>query len=144
MCALFRTLSTSTAAPKLFGKSNRISRPSMSIRVPMRKPPSASMARWTAAMCCRDSLCRSKNCSSEPANGPKSHLRNHRVGKLAALHFLGPVHQPGEIIGHRLGADRSIHPLDDQVGGFGPAQITEHHLAREHHRAGIDLVLAGV
>ena len=38
----------------------------------------------------------------------------------------------------------SVHRTDDGIGGFGPAHVTEHHLAGEDDRAGIDLVEVGV
>ena len=41
-------------------------------------------------------------------------------------------------------ADRAVQAFDDQVGGFGPAQVAEHHFAAEHDAAGIDPVLVGV
>ena len=43
-----------------------------------------------------------------------------------------------------LGGDRAVHALDDEVGGLVPAQVAQHHLAREDHRARVDLVLVGV
>ena len=57
---------------------------------------------------------------------------------------VAPVHQPREVVGDALGGDRAVHPLDDQVGGLVPAEVSEHHLAREDHRARVDLVLVGV
>jgi hypothetical protein len=66
------------------------------------------------------------------------------VRELAALHFGGAVHQAGEVVGDALAGDGLVHAGDDRVGGFGPAHVAQHHLAREDHRARIDLVEVGV
>ena len=60
------------------------------------------------------------------------------------LHLRRAFHQAGEVVGDGLGGDRAVHALDDQVGRLGPAQVPEHHLAREDHRARVHLVLVGV
>ncbi|MCK7526755.1 MAG: hypothetical protein MZV64_58740 [Ignavibacteriales bacterium] len=57
---------------------------------------------------------------------------------------VGVVHQAGEVVGDGLRGDGAFHALDDQVGGFGPAHVAEHHLAGEDDRAGVDLVEVGV
>src|SRR5262245_61339126 len=64
--------------------------------------------------------------------------------ELRALDLLRPVHQPRKVIGHDLPLDGRLESRDEAVGGFGPAHVVEHHLAREDHRARVDLVLAGV
>ena len=64
--------------------------------------------------------------------------------KLAALDFGGPFHEPSKIIGHPLGGDGSIHPLDDEVGCLGPTHIPKHHLARQDNRTGVDPIEVGV
>ena len=66
------------------------------------------------------------------------------IAELAALHLLRSFHQAGEVVGDGLVADGAVHALDDQVGRLGPAQVAEHHLARENDRAGVDLVEIGV
>ena len=45
------------------------------------------------------------------------------------LHFLRAFHQSSEIVGHGLGRDRAFHAFDDQICGFRPPQVAEHHLA---------------
>ena len=73
------------------------------------------------------------------------HVLDDRIPKLRALQLLHRgiplgLHQPLEVVRHRLGPDRAVHALDDQVGGLGPAHVAQHHLAREDHRAGVHLV----
>src|SRR4030095_5740747 len=40
--------------------------------------------------------------------------------------------------------NRLLEARDDQIRHLGPAEISEHHLAREYHRARVDLVLVRV
>ena len=56
----------------------------------------------------------------------------------------GALHQAGEVVGHDLRLDGGLEARDDAVGRLGPAHVAQHHLAGEDHRAGVDLVLAGV
>ena len=72
------------------------------------------------------------------------HVLDHLARELAALDLLRALHQPGEVVGDGLGADRLLQALDDQVGGFLPAHVLEHHHAGEDHAAGVDVVLVGV
>ena len=64
--------------------------------------------------------------------------------EFGALHFGCTLHEAGEVVGDLLGADGAIETLEDEVGRLGPSEVTEHHLAGEHHRTGVDHVLAGV
>src|SRR5215470_8593723 len=72
------------------------------------------------------------------------HVFDDRRPERRALDFLGALHESCEIVGHDLLRDGLFDPGDDPVGRFGPAQVAEHHLAREDDRAGVDLVLPGV
>src|SRR4029079_4914522 len=72
------------------------------------------------------------------------HVGDDAVAERRALHLGGALHQPCKIVGDRPGRDRPVHPLDHQVGGFWPPHVAQHHLAREDHRARVDLVLMGV
>src|SRR5438093_1093760 len=72
------------------------------------------------------------------------HVLDDDGAELRALHFLGALHQPREVVGDHLGLDRLLEAGDDPVGGVGPAHVAEHHLARQDDRARIDLVLAGI
>ena len=65
----------------------------------------------------------------------RSHLLNHRIPKLAALHFLGAFHLSGEVLGDVLGVDGAVHALEDAVGGFDPAEVAQHHFAVVSSRA---------
>src|SRR5437667_12829317 len=73
-----------------------------------------------------------------------SHVRNDVIAKLRAFAFDWAAHQPGEIVGDAFRPDRAFEPFEDELSNFGPAQITEHHLATEHDAARIHLVLVGV
>src|SRR5882724_5055907 len=73
-----------------------------------------------------------------------SHLRNHRITELAALHFLCAFHLAGEVVRDGLGIDGAVHALEDEIGGFGPAEVAQHHFAAEDDGAGVDHVFAGV
>ena len=66
------------------------------------------------------------------------------VAELGALAEGAAGHEAFEVVGDGLGGDGALDALDDQVGGFVPAEVAEHELAREDDRAGVDLVLAGV
>ena len=80
-----------------------------------------------------------------PHRKPRSHARthalDHRVAELGARHLGGALHQAGEVVGHDLVADGGFHRLDDEVGGFLPAQVAQHHLGREDQRDRVHLVL---
>ena len=65
-------------------------------------------------------------------------------GELAGFDFGGAGHQALEVVGDFLLLDGALHALFDQVGGFVPAEVAEHHDAGEDHRAGIDDVFVGV
>ena len=60
------------------------------------------------------------------------------------LHLGGALHQAGEVVGDDLVGDGRLEGAHDVVGRVLPAEVLEHHHAREQHRAGVDLVLAGV
>src|SRR3954469_8657081 len=72
------------------------------------------------------------------------HIANHCVGELGCLELGGAGHQPREVVGDLLGGDRAIHALDEQIGGLHPSHVAQHHLTRQNHRSGIDLVQIGV
>src|SRR5215469_3315231 len=67
-----------------------------------------------------------------------------RVGECAGGDFRGALHLARKVIGHGLLADGLVHGAEDLVRRLHPAQVAEHHLAGEDHRAGIDLVEVGV
>src|SRR5262245_17929838 len=62
------------------------------------------------------------------------------VRELAGLDLGCAVHEAGEVVGHDLLGDRRLQrPLD--VGrGVTPAEVLEHHHARQQDRARVDLV----
>src|SRR5260370_9385266 len=72
------------------------------------------------------------------------HVLDDGRPELRALHLRRAVHQAREVVGDDLGLDRLLEARDDPVGRVGPAHVAQHHLAREDHRARVDLVLAGV
>src|SRR5574337_2232622 len=59
-------------------------------------------------------------------NEASLHVIDDVLTELGALDFLHAglaflLHQAREVVGHLLGGDRAIHPVDDQVRRFGPA-----------------------
>src|ERR1043165_10216445 len=91
------------------GEGTRVetSRPSLALRVPSvpTKAPSPGVAP-------------PKPPPPSPAARERvkgSHVLDDRVPELRALQFRCSLHHPVEVVRHRLGGDRSVHPLDDQV-----------------------------
>src|SRR6266566_4081462 len=72
------------------------------------------------------------------------HVLDDGGAELRALHFLGALHQPREVVGDHLGLDRLLQAGDDPVRRVGPAHVAEHHLARQDHRPRVHLVLSRV
>ena len=66
------------------------------------------------------------------------------MAEFAAFEQGGIVHEAFEVVGDAFLADGAVHPFDDEVGGFGPAEVAEHHFTGEDERAGVDLVFAGI
>src|SRR4029077_16985361 len=60
------------------------------------------------------------------------------------FYFGGAFHQALEVVGYFFLFDGALQALLDQIGGFAPSEMAEHHDAREDHRAGIDDVFVGV
>lgn len=56
-------------------------------------------------------------------------MLNHFISKLTALDLFGAFHLSGEIVGDGFGADGFVEAFDDEVGGFLPAHVFEHHVA---------------
>ena len=63
------------------------------------------------------------------------HMLDDIIAELRAFDFGGAFHLAGEIIGDAFGGDRAVQAFDNQIGGFGPAQVAEHHFAAEHDAA---------
>ena len=66
------------------------------------------------------------------------------VAELRAFDFGGAFHQAGKIVGDSFGGDSAVQAFDDEVGGFAPAHVAQHHFAAQNHRAGVHFVLVGV
>src|ERR1700674_1041456 len=73
-----------------------------------------------------------------------AHILDHARGKLAGFYFGGAFHQALEIVGHFFLFDGALQALLDQIGGFGPSEMAEHHDAGQNDRAGIDDIFVGV
>ena len=71
-------------------------------------------------------------------------MRDYLAGELGALDLGGALHLAGEIVGHLLGGDGALHPLADELCRLGPAEVSQHQLARQDDRARVDLVQIGV
>jgi hypothetical protein len=61
------------------------------------------------------------------------HMLYNIVAKLRAFNFGRPIHQAGEVISNSFARDGLIQSLDDQVGGFCPAKVPQHHFPRENY-----------
>src|SRR5262249_28630545 len=72
------------------------------------------------------------------------HVLDDSVPELRGLQFGRAVHQAREVVGHALRRDGAVHSLHDEIGSLRPAEVTQHHLAGEHDRSRIDLVLIRV
>src|SRR6202163_2961787 len=73
-----------------------------------------------------------------------SHVLDHARGKLACFYFSGAFHQALEIVGYFFLLDGTLQALFDQIGGFGPSEMAEHHDARQNNGAGIYDILIGI
>ena len=67
-------------------------------------------------------------------------MLDHVVPELRALDLGRAVHQTREVIRDAFACDRATQSLENQVGSFRPAHVTEHHFTGKNDRAGIHLV----
>src|SRR5713101_125938 len=74
----------------------------------------------------------------------RRHVTNDMACKLAGTDLGCPLHQALEIVRNFFLLDGALDSAFDQVGGFVPSQVTEHHHAAEHDGAGIDYVFVSV
>jgi hypothetical protein len=72
------------------------------------------------------------------------HVGDDVVAELAALDFGAAFHLAGEIVGDALGGNGAVQAFEDEIGGFHPAQVAEHHFAAEDDGTGVDAVLIRV
>src|SRR5476649_660503 len=115
-------------------------------------PPTTVTLRFILSLLSRRSTRNPRNpqktsgsaCSACSALYVALHVLDNGVGELRRLQFRRAVHLAGEVVGDALGGDRAVHALHDQIRRLAPAEVTEHHLAGEDHRAGVHLVLVGV
>ena len=59
------------------------------------------------------------------------HMTNDVVGELGAFTESGAFHLAFEVVGDGSGSDGAVDSLDDEVGGFVPGHVAEHHFARQ-------------
>ena len=64
--------------------------------------------------------------------------------ELGALELGRTFHQASEVIGHVFRTDGTVEAFDDEVCGFVPAHVAEHHFAGEHDGTRIDLVFVSI
>src|SRR6185295_14296445 len=72
------------------------------------------------------------------------HVRDDICPELGALDLSTTLHEAREIVGHALGCSRSVESLEDQIRNLPPTEVTEHHLATQHHGPWIDAILVRV
>lgn len=66
------------------------------------------------------------------------------VAELGAFDFGSAFHEAGEVVGDSLGGDGAVETFDDEVGGFAPAHVAEHHFAGEDDGTGVHFVEIGI
>lgn len=57
----------------------------------------------------------------------KLHFRNYRIGKFRTFKLRGIWNEARKVVCNSARANRAFQALDEQVCGFVPAQIPEHH-----------------
>src|SRR5512139_998227 len=72
------------------------------------------------------------------------HVRDDGVGEPRRRQLGRARHLPGQVVGHLLLLDGALDGGLDRGGRFAPAQVLQHHHAREHERARIHDVFARV
>src|SRR5262249_43696245 len=75
-----------------------------------------------------------------PAGPLRSHVLDHVIPELPALYLGRAVHQTCEIIRNAFAFDVATQALENQIGSFRPAHVTEHHFTGKNYRTGIHLV----
>lgn len=53
------------------------------------------------------------------------------IGELGAFSECCAVHLAFEVVGDGFVADGAVDSLDDEVGGFVPGHVAEHHFSRQ-------------
>src|ERR1700728_1966726 len=74
----------------------------------------------------------------------RAHVLDDVSGEFAGLDFGGAWHQAFEVVGDFLLLDGPFQALFDEICGFVPAQMAEHHDPRQNHRARIDHIFIRV
>jgi hypothetical protein len=68
-----------------------------------------------------------------PRDSSAAHVFDDRVAELGRAHLGRPSHQPREVVGDPATGDCAIHAVDNQIRGFRPAHVAEHHLSGQDH-----------
>src|SRR3954470_166383 len=72
------------------------------------------------------------------------HVADDGGGEFASLDFLRPFHLTDEVIGDDLLVESLFKTLCNQIGGFLPANVLQHHDTAEQERTGVHFVEVGV
>ena len=72
------------------------------------------------------------------------HVSNHRRGEFGTFHFRRPFHLTGKVVSDDLLINGFFQRFDDHIRRFLPAQMFQHHDARQDHRTRIDFIQIGV
>src|ERR1051325_5310383 len=59
------------------------------------------------------------------------HVGNDVIAELRALDLRRAFHQTREVVGHALGRDRAVEAFENQIRGFHPVHVAEHHLTAQ-------------
>src|SRR6188472_1701297 len=57
----------------------------------------------------------------------RSHVLDDVRPELGALDLRRAFHETREVVGDLLRGDRAVHALDDEVRGFDPTHVAQHH-----------------
>src|SRR5262249_24325134 len=63
------------------------------------------------------------------AERARSHMLDHIITELRALDLRCAFHQPREVIRDSFAFDCAAQSFKNQIGGFRPAHVPEHHFA---------------
>src|SRR4051812_48681550 len=69
-------------------------------------------------------------------SGGELQTRDDPISEAGTGHLFRAIHQTSEVVGDGLLRDRLFQAVDDAVRSAGPAEVLEHHHARQDHRPG--------
>ena len=71
-------------------------------------------------------------------------MGDHVVAELGTLNFCGTFHESRKIVSDTFGGDSSVQTFENEIGGFHPPHVTQHHFAAQNHAARINFIQIGI